>query len=147
MKCNRNMHLNIPAGERNAISVISYLTYKFRECASVMSLMHSVTDRVLVVFTEEILPGRIWCSSYQRLGFPVHKSKRLNGPYDTAASKPQCLTEISATYVGWYDIRTGILHPVIWGSRAENTRPCCAAAIGKRAKSRNGWPSVSYRGS
>lgn len=80
------------------------------------------------------------------LGVLVHKSKGLNGPNDSSKQAP--VSEISAAYVGWYDIRTGIRHPVIWGSSAENTRPRCAAAIGKKKKRRNAWMggSVISRG-
>lgn len=33
-----------------------------------------------------------------------------------AESELERLTEINAAHAGWYDIRTGTLHPVIWGS-------------------------------
>lgn len=60
----------------------------------------------------------------------------------SAARKTQSLTHISSTYIGWYDIRTGILHPVIKGSTAENISTCLAAVIRKWIQFLNGWYSI-----
>ena len=75
----------------------------------------------LAVFTEELLPRWIWIVHIKGWGFVVHKSKSLNGLYDSSRQNPE--SDQNQTYVGWFDIRTGILHPVIWGSGPENIRP------------------------